>query len=184
MASNNPSAFPKPRRHGKKSATSKVRDKRLLSAQNKAKRGVDAYVKLVRKATPLELVELERQGVQGSFIKDLSARMGVPASRIFETLGVPKATLERKALEGKPVTGSGGHAAIAMAKLLGTAEEILANSTADEARDFDVAKWLGQWIERPQPSLGGLAPADLLDTPTGFEIVARLLRAIESGSYQ
>jgi len=57
-------------------------------------------------------------------------------------------------------------------------------TTASEAKMFDATKWLGQWIERPQPALGGRKPADLLDTPTGVELVARLLGSIESGAYQ
>ena len=147
-------------------------------------KGVDAYVSQVASATPMQIVELERAGVRGSFIKDLSRRMEIPSSRIFSILGVPKATAEKKAAAGEMVTGRGGQAAIAMVKLLGMAQEIVAGSTASEAKDFDAAKWLGQWIERPQPSLGGSKPADLLDTPTGVEVVARLLGAIESGAYQ
>jgi putative toxin-antitoxin system antitoxin component (TIGR02293 family) len=147
-------------------------------------KGVDDYVRQVARATPLELVEIERQGVLGSFIKDLSKRMEIPSSRIFAILGVPKATAEKKAAAGERVEGRGGQAAIGMVKLLGIAQEIVANSTASEAKTFDATKWLGQWIERPQPALGGRKPADLLDTPTGIELVARLLGSIESGAYQ
>ena len=75
-------------------------------------------------------------------------------------------------------------AELGMVKLLGIAQEIVANSTAREAKTFDATKWLGQWIERPQPALGGRRPADLLDTPTGVQVVARLLGSIESGAYQ
>jgi uncharacterized protein (DUF2384 family) len=99
-------------------------------------------------------------------------------------LGVPKATVEKKALTGDVVSGSGGQAALGVAKLIGMVEDIVANSTAKEARQFDAAKWLGQWLERPQPSLGGRKPAELIDTPTGVEVVARLLGAVESGAYQ
>ena len=149
-----------------------------------SKKGVDDYVRRVASATPMQIVEIERKGVLGSFIKDLSRRMAIPSSRIFSILGVPKATAEKKAAAGEMVTGRGGQAAIGMVKLLGIAQEIVANSTASEARGFDATKWLGQWIERPQPSLGGRKPADLLDTPTGVEVVARLLGSIESGAYQ
>ena len=85
---------------------------------------------------------------------------------------------------GEMVTGSGGQAAVGMVKLLAVAEDIVTHSTAPEAKGFDSAKWLGQWIERPQPSLGGRKPADLIGTPTGLEVVARLLGSIESGAYQ
>ena len=153
----------------------------ILYQRNK---GVDAYVRAVSSATPMEIVAIERQGVQGTFIKDLSKRMDLATSRVFTILGVPKATAEKKAAAGELVTGRGGQAAIGMIKLLGIAQDIVENSTAPEAKHFDAAKWLGQWIERPQPSLGGRKPADLIDTPTGVEMVARLLGSIESGAYQ
>jgi putative toxin-antitoxin system antitoxin component (TIGR02293 family) len=156
---------------------------RFVIAYQPAK-GVDAYVRQVAAATPIQLVDIERAGVQGILLKDLSKRMEIPSSRIFAMLGVPKATAEKKAAAGEMVAGRGGQAALGMVRLLGIANRIVANSTAKEARSFDSAKWLGQWIERAQPSLGGRKPADLLDTPTGVDVVARLLGSIESGAYQ
>ena len=64
------------------------------------------------------------------------------------------------------------------------AKDIVENSTVPEAEGFDAAQWLGRWIERPQPALGGRKPADLIGTPTGRAMVARVLGAIESGAYQ
>ena len=148
------------------------------------KKGVDEYVRQVASATPMQIVEIQRAAVVGGFIKDMSKRMEITSSRIFSILGVPKSTAELKAAGGKVIAGGGGQAAIGMVKLLGIAQEIVANSTATEAKGFDALRWLGQWIERPQPSLGGRKPADLLDTPTGVEVVARLLGSIESGAYQ
>jgi putative toxin-antitoxin system antitoxin component (TIGR02293 family) len=127
---------------------------------------------------------MERHGVAGRVVKELARRLEMPAVRVFDMLGVPKATVEKKALTGDVVSGSGGQAALGVAKLIGMVEDIVANSTAKEARQFDAAKWLGQWLERPQPSLGGRKPAELIDTPTGVEVVARLLGAVESGAYQ
>jgi len=147
-------------------------------------KGIDDFVTNVHAADPLQLIETERKGVHGIFVKDLSKRMEIAAQRMFEILGVPKATAEKKIAAGEVLSGSGGRAALGMAKLLGIAKEIVENSTAPEAKGFDAAKWLGQWLERPQPSLGGRRPSDLLDTPTGLDVVARLLGAIESGAYQ
>jgi len=149
-----------------------------------SKTNVDEYVRRLAGATPLETVEIERVGVRGSLFKELSKRMGIPSSRMFVILGVPKATAEKKAATNEMVSGRGGQAAIGMVKLLGIAQELVDSSTASEAKDFDAARWLGEWIERPQPSLGGRKPADLLDTPTGTEVVARLLGSIASGAYQ
>lgn len=149
-----------------------------------AGRDVERYVAQVAKATPLEIVELERAGVPGALIKGLSKQLAIPTKRMFAVLGVPKATGESKASQGKRVTGSGGHAALGVVKLLAMAKEMMAHSTSSQAQRFDTATWLGQWIERPQPALGGRRPADLLDTPTGYEVVARLLGSIESGAFQ
>lgn len=147
-------------------------------------KGVDEFVSSVRSADPMRLIETERRGVASVFVKDLSKRMGLPAQRMFDIVGVPKATLERKVAEGGLLSGSGGRAALGIAKLLGMANEIVQDSTAPEAKGFDTARWLGQWLETPQPALGGRKPAELVETPTGLEVVTRLLGAIRSGAYQ
>ncbi len=84
---------------------------------------------------------------------------------------------------GAVVDGRSGLATIGMMMLLGVAQNIVQDSTANEADGFDTEKWLEQWVERPQPALGGRKPADFLDTPRGLEIVTRLLGAILSDAY-
>lgn len=145
--------------------------------------GVDAYIQAVNEATPVTRVEMERQGVAGTFITDLSKRMDLPSSRVFAMLRIPPATAARKLAAGAVVDGRAGLAAIGMIKLLGIAQDIVQDSTAAEAKGFDTVKWLGQWIERPQAALGGRKPSEYLDTPTGVEIVAQLLGAMRSGAY-
>ena len=147
-------------------------------------KGVDAFVTSFAKATPMEIVEVERHGIDSIFLKDLSKYMDVPAVRIFDIVGIPKATAEKKVAAKELIAGAGGQAALGLARLLAIAKGIVENSTAAEAKDFDVAKWLGHWIERPQPALGGRKPADLIGTPTGLDMVTRVLGAIESGAYQ
>jgi putative toxin-antitoxin system antitoxin component (TIGR02293 family) len=147
-------------------------------------KGVNAFVDRVAAATPMEIVEVERRGIDSMFLKDLSRHMHIPAVRIFDIVGVPKATAEKKVAANEPIAGAGGQAALGLARLLAIARDIVENSTAPEAKGFDAARWLGQWIERPQPALGGRKPADLIGTPTGLEMVARVLGAIESGAYQ
>jgi putative toxin-antitoxin system antitoxin component (TIGR02293 family) len=135
-------------------------------------------------ASPDQLIELERGGVRGVFLKDLSERLRLPKHQLLGFLGISKATAARKATTSAKVAGASGYAAIGMAKLLGIAQEIVDNSTAAEAAEFDAAAWLGEWIERPQPALGGRKPSELVSTPTGLEVVARLLGSLESGAYQ
>jgi|GEM_PF-685200 len=158
-----------------------AQDAHVLYVRSK---GIDDFVAHVHAADPIQLIEIERKGVAGIFVKDLSRRMEIPAQRMFDILGVAKATAEKKVAAGELLTGNGGRAALGLARLLGIAKEIVDNSTAPEAKDFDSVKWLGQWLETPQPALGGRKPATLIDTPTGLEVVSKLLGAIESGAYQ
>lgn len=154
------------------------------SAQStKTKGGIDSYVRAVYDASPLELVEMERAGVPGAVIADLSQRMDIPSKRIYEMLRIPPATAARKAAPGVVLDGRAGLAAIGMIKLITVAQSIVDDSTAPSADQFDVVKWLGQWIEQPQPALGGQKPSELLDTPTGIELVCRVLGALQSGAY-
>ena len=143
-----------------------------------------AYLVELNAATPLDIVEMQRRGVPGALVKEMAIKMALPAVRMFSYLGIPKATVEKKAAGREMIAGSGGQAALGMVKLLAIAQSIVQNGDAVQAKNFDSAKWLGQWIERPQPALGGRRPAELLDTPTGADLVARLLGAIESGAYQ
>lgn len=147
-------------------------------------KGVIVFAERVARATPMQAVEIERKGVSGRYLKDLAKHLGLPTTRVFSIIDVPRATAEKKAANDEPVTGHSGQAALALTKLVALANEIIAESTDPGANDFDAAKWLGTWIERPQPALGGRKPADLLDTPTGADVVTRLLGSVASGAYQ
>lgn len=71
---------------------------------------------------PSPAIAATRHGVAGIFLKDLSRRMQIPATRMFTMLGVPKATAEKKSASGESLSGSGGQAAIGVARLLGAIE--------------------------------------------------------------
>lgn len=146
-----------------------------------APKSFEAFVFVVNVAPPMQLLETERMGVDAAFLDDMAKRMDISYSHLAETVGIPKATAARKLANNEKISGA---AAIALARLLAIANEIVADSMVPEASSFDTARWLGQWIERPQPALGGRKPSELLDTPTGVSMVTKLLGAIRSGAYQ
>lgn len=160
-----------------------VNGRQFRGISYKRSEGVQRFVRQIRDATPMQLVEVERSGVSGVLLKDMAREINIPVLRLYDIVGVPKATAEKKAAENGVIAGAGGQAAIGMARLLGIAQALVDNSTAAQARGFDAGQWLGRWIELPQPALGGRKPADLLDTPTGVNVVARVLGAIESGAF-
>ncbi len=131
----------------------------------------------------MQLIDAERERVPGVRVMDFAKLMGIRKQRMARMLGVLESTSAREPAAGELLTRSEGWAALGMARLLGIAKEIVDESTAPAAKGFDSAKWLGRWLEQPQPALGGRKPSELIDTPTGFDVVARLLGSMASGAY-
>lgn len=181
-ASVQPATAMRSTRESAQKSTTQVADSAL--SHYKVGTAIRAVATGLRDATPMQRVAAERQGVAARLVKDLASEMAIPAVRMFKIIGVPKATAERKAEKNEAIAGGGGQSALGVLNLLGIAQSIVAESTDDQAAQFDVAKWLGRWIESPLPALGGRKPADLLDTPTGIDVVARLLGSLQSGAYQ
>lgn len=85
----------------------------------------------------------------------------------------------KKMLTGK----SAANHSPAVVRLLDQARAMAAASTHPGAATLDVERWLMHWLTKPQPSLGGRRPEELLDTPSGVDVVARVLGAIQSGAF-
>lgn len=130
------------------------------------------------------MIQLERKGLDPKILHALSVALGVNLSSLCEIVGVSRSTLRRLCKTGKTLRGASGLAVINLLRLVGLAQNIVEDCGAEEAEPFDVGEWLGRWIQTPQPSLGGLKPADILDTPTGFALSTKLLGALSSNAYQ
>jgi uncharacterized protein (DUF2384 family) len=77
---------------------------------------------------------------------------------------------------------------IAASEQLQAVENLIAQVQAmvDQSGDpggFDAARWVRQWLQRPVPALGGLRPAEYMDTAEGRALVSRLLAMAQSGAY-
>ena len=115
MASRTPTSEPA-RRHGrnKKAAARFIRRRppRTASAGDQpisyhSAKGVAEYATRIIRATPLQIMQLEREGVLAALLKDIARSMDIPASRLFTILGIPKATAEKKIAAGERVNGQG-----------------------------------------------------------------------------
>lgn len=141
--------------------------------------------KKLRCAQMIDRVCIERAGVPSGFVKVLLGETGLSATEMQRLARIPKATYSKKLREKTPFTGTTGQSVIGLLDLINRVEDMLAAEQDNpEARNFDVQKWVGNWIQQPQPALGGVAPIDIMDTPTGRESVMKVLGAIQSGAYQ
>lgn len=130
------------------------------------------------------LDELETCGgsvIRTRLVRDLSRAVAIPyvqlqpAGRVRGQLGSGVGSPRPTPAEWK---------ILGLARLLDAAHRMVKRSTALEARTLDVPLWLGTWVRRPQPALGGQRPLDQLTTREGVAATERILGSIESGSYQ
>ena len=140
-------------------------------------------VLIIQRATTARLIEWERGGIGAGVVGEFAAVMDVPVDQLCSLLGVAPSTIARKRRLGGTLAPAVSQSVLRLARLLDVARQLVENSTAVDARNFDPYKWLGRWLWTAQPALGGLRPATLISTPTGAVAVERLLGALESGVY-
>lgn len=169
----------------KASATQKTAAVKVYREKLKQFNKASAFRKMLRTAPLADRVRIERDGVPYAVVKNLIDEIGVSSGEFRLYVGIPKATFTKKMKEKTLFAGTSGQSVVGLMDLINKVDDMLAaEKDNDEARNFDVERWVGDWIQRPQPALGGLAPAELMDTPTGRASVMRVLGAIQSGAYQ
>lgn len=70
---------------------------------------------------------------------------------------------------------------IGLARLIGQVAVMIDNS--GDPHDFDVARWVGEWLEQPVPALEGGRPADYMETLAGQALVSSLLIQSQAGVF-
>lgn len=136
---------------------------------------------MVYEADPIQQVELIRSGVQAETPAKLASVLHLPADQLYKHLGFARATIERKARNQEALSQDQSERLIGLMKLIGQVQTMVGES--GNADGFDAARWLGEWIQKPNPALGKRRPAALMDTVRGFEIVSDLLLKMQAGAY-
>jgi uncharacterized protein (DUF2384 family) len=127
-----------------------------------------------------ERVRIEREGVPAKKVEYLRKGMGLQIDPFSKVLGIKLSTYKKKVSDQDTFKGSYGYAVSDLDEILSLIGDLVPD---DKKESFDPMRWFAQWMTKPQASLGGLPPQDLLDTPTGRHLVKRVIGAIGSGSY-
>jgi putative toxin-antitoxin system antitoxin component (TIGR02293 family) len=159
-----------PQRRGARTPAAKGR------GQKPQLRLVDVY-----RADPMERVALVKSGVPASEFVMLASVLGMPKERLASTLGLARATMDRKIRDNRLLSPDESSRVLGMASLVGQVRSLVAES--GEPRGFDAGAWVSSWLERPVPALGARRPAELMDTSEGQAIVSRLVAQMQSGAY-
>lgn len=139
---------------------------------------------LVHNLGSMERVAIVKHGLPAQSISEVASALHMSEDRAVTVLGFPASTIARKKKNDETLTQDQGEKVLEMVRLIGLTQSIISDFGDPElAKDFDAAKWLGEWLERPQPSLGMKKPADFLDTATGIQLVEDLLKRIAVGTF-
>lgn len=133
------------------------------------------------RATTIERVEMVKAGLPAAFLVFMAHRMSIPKEKLYATIGVSRATVDRKVRAKKLLSQDESERALGLARLVAQVETIVKESGNLEG--FDPARWLAEWLEEPQSSLGGKRPAELMDTADGRGLVADLVARSQTGAY-
>lgn len=135
----------------------------------------------VFEADAMERVRIVKLGVPASVVDVMAKRMAMPKERLVGTLGLARATIDRKARENKPLSSDESSRVLGMARLVGQVQAMVEES--GNPQGFNAAEWVARWLERPLAALGGQRPAELMDTPEGQGIVSQIVARMQSGAY-
>lgn len=133
------------------------------------------------RTAPIERVAMIKRGVPATMAVELAAQMGISKEQLFRTLGLARATIDRKVREASLLSPDESSRVLGLSRLVGRVQALVED--ADGAAGFDAAVWAATWLEQPLPALGGQRPAELMDTAEGQDIVFHLLDQIGSGAY-
>ena len=140
----------------------------------------DQALKLFR-AGVVDRVSIVKDGVPALYVNVLTACMGMPKDRFYRTMGLMRPTVDRKVRTSKRLNQDESERVMGIARLIGLAQSLVQDSAGPE--EFDAAKWVAAWLDRPLPALGGKRPGEFMDTADGRTLVADLLAQQQSGAY-
>lgn len=130
---------------------------------------------------PIERVQLVKSGFEARSVEHVARCMNVTKDRLASTIGIARATVDRKVREGKVLSPEESERLLGVSRLVGQVQALVEES--GDAAGFDAAAWVAGWLEQPLPALAGQRPADFMDTTEGQRLVANLVARAQSGAF-
>lgn len=133
------------------------------------------------RADAMERIGIVKRGMPATTVEAMAKRMTVSKERLVTTLGLARATVDRKARDNKALSADDSARLLGMARLVGQVQQMVAES--GDPKGFDAAAWVAQWLDSPLPALGGQKPAAFMDTADGQALVSTLVTRMQTGAY-
>jgi putative toxin-antitoxin system antitoxin component (TIGR02293 family) len=121
--------------------------------------------------SPLQWVQVIRQGISSSSVDSLSAALRISQAELASLLGIPYRTLARRKNEGM-LNSEESAKVVRLARIIERTEDVF------ESLDLAI-----DWLKSRNTALSGLTPLSLVDTDVGAESVLDTLGRIEHGVF-
>lgn len=131
--------------------------------------------------SPAEVITIVRQGVPAERLIEIGACLHRSKEWLFRTLKLPRSTMDHKIRQHERLSPEHSERVVGLERLIGQVQAMVEDTEA--APDFNACRWVGQWLDRPVPALGGAKPADFMDTLQGQALVSRLLAQSQAGVF-
>jgi len=128
----------------------------------------------------LQFLKIIQSGIPASDVKSLADSMDIPIPTLCDWLGFSAPVIRKLLREEKTLPVSEGERYLGLARLVGMADKIVADSGNPEG--FNAAKWTGRWLNSTVPALQ-TKPCAFLNSIRGQAILEKLLLSIQSGAY-
>jgi len=126
---------------------------------------------VMREMAPAYMIERIHAGLPIFELAALQESLAVPLETLAAKLGISKATLHRRKIEGR-LDAAESERVLRFARLMGKAIHVFGSE--NNARE---------WLNKAQFGLGGAVPLDYAETEIGAREVENLLGRIEYGVY-
>lgn len=172
-----------------KQAVGSIRRKKRRSVAGVSARGVhvsDIWQRVDRaqelyRASTVDRVLIVKTGVPARYTRVLAIGMAVSKDKLYQTVGLTRATVDRKVQRDDLLNQDESERVVGIARLVGQVQSLVRES--GDSNDFDAAKWLASWLDKPLPALAGKRPGEFMDTAEGRALVSDLLAQQQSGAF-
>lgn len=164
-----------------KKAKTEKKNQNRLKIKNEIESYKSDFYNFIYNASPIEKISLIKSGILASDLKKILEDIPISQKDGLKFLRIPVATVNKKIKEAKLLSIDESERVVGFASLVGQVESIVRQSGNPE--NFDARSWVAGWLVEPVPALGGVRPADLMDTIEGQNMVASTLAQIQSGAY-
>lgn len=120
----------------------------------------------------MERVQIIREGIPYDSIEAMSKKLNRPVKSILTIIGLPQTTYNKKKSDHSLLDSRNSELILLISELMDYGLEVFNNENEKFQR----------WLRKPNLSLGGNSPENLLDTITGIDEVRFCLNRLEFGN--